>query len=113
MPGSSLVFNKLQLIIMNVDIFEMFFFWKKHVHVLPTTHKIQALLLCDSDNTGSFTFGRKSFTALYIKSESTKFYCEQKCKSAAAIAKAQSGIAFKSITDPPTSFSSSKMTETC
>ena len=51
--------------------------------------------------------------ALYIKSESTEFYCEQKCKSAAAIAKAQSGIAFKSITDPPSSFSSLKMTETC
>ena len=52
-------------------------------------------------------------TTLYIKSESTEFYCEQKCKSAAAIAKSQSGIAFKSITDPPSSFSSLKMTETC
>ena len=44
---------------------------------------------------------------------SVSVYCEQKCKSAAAIAKAQSGIAFKSITDPPSSFSSLKMTETC
>ena len=58
-------------------------------------------------------FCEGNYIPLYIKSESTEFYCEQKCKSAAAIAKAQSGIAFKSITDPPSSFSSLKMTETC